>query len=91
MTINPKKTFQESVHAKNWENVAGSVMFVSAISSALLEMQNNLKPAKESLDAVANYYRMQGAQTFALELMNLTTAEPIRPERKDTGNLDHSA
>jgi hypothetical protein len=90
ISLNPKAAFAASVHAKAWDNVAASEMFVLALNAATLEMQSSLNTPKDANEAAANYYRMQGAREFALFLINLTTPKPPQVERADIGNLDHT-
>jgi hypothetical protein len=90
ITIDHRRAFSESPHAKTWENVSASEVFIAAVNAAMLQMQSNQGYAKDGFQVQQNTFRMEGARLFAEELMNLTTPKPLSVERADIGNLDHT-
>lgn len=81
--IEPKKTFQDSPHAKGWQSLVDSAQFHSAASTALLELQIRRKRTTEVGQTAAVQLRSEGAIEFLDILMKLMESEPKPTERKD--------
>lgn len=89
MDFNPKADFAKGPHAAAWTEVAGSAMFRTATSAALLQMNREQGRAKGFDDASANCFRMEGAREVLSTLMNLTTPPPEPRKPIASENLDH--
>lgn len=86
MNIEPRKRFRESAAwVKSHQDLVVSPQFRAAIEAALGQMM--VDTAGEN--PAANWYRMEGAITFARILLNLAENPKIPPTVK-TPNLDHA-
>jgi hypothetical protein len=90
MDLNPKQDFQNSPHAKAWDEACDTAVFRAAACAALLQMEANAEFTFEpSMSSVLNQ-RMQGARIFLSILMNLTRKTPAGKPLAKSANLDHS-
>jgi hypothetical protein len=86
--IDPRRSFKDSDHGKNWLDVVDSARFQAAVSAALIQMQLTLPHPPDMGTAAAYHFRMEGAKQFLQILMSLTETTPER--RPPSGqNLDH--
>jgi hypothetical protein len=84
MTLDPKKEFQDGLHAKVWADVAGSVAFSSAVTAALVIQQQTNSAPPDMATAASFAWKMEGAKQFASILMNL--AEKAKPTQSAPAN-----
>lgn len=88
--MNPKQSFQEGPHAKEWENIAESKAFREATEAALLKLQLDMgDTSREFNTAAVNFAKLTGAQDLIRILSVLHLKEvPIQPTQI-AGNLRH--
>lgn len=87
MTIDPRKSFQESTYAKVLHEAVASSWFQEAAKTALVAMQFNLPTPGDMGSAANNALRLAGAQQFLATLMSLTEKE--LPRTRPVTNLNH--
>lgn len=88
MTIDHRKTFRDSVHAKPWNNISASSDFQAAANAAMLIILESMPPPQDMGTAAANAYRVQGARQFLGIITSLTDSVPDR-KPLTTANLQH--
>ena len=90
MTIEPRKDFRLSHHAKTWPDAVASQQFEAAAKVAMLELQFALATkAMDPTTAANNAFRLHGARMFLDILMSLADAAPLQPKKPT--ELDYSA
>lgn len=87
--MNPKLTFQEGPHVKEWENIAESRAFNAAAEAALLKLQLDMGGEYEFNTSAVNYAKLAGARDLIRILSSLhLKAEPV-PQTVLKTNLRH--
>lgn len=87
--MNPKQTFQEGPHVKEWENIAESKAFREATEAALLKLQLDLGGVYEFNTSAVNFAKLAGAQDFVRILSSLHMKTEPSPPNPIKSNLRH--
>lgn len=90
MNIDPVKRFRDSPQVSGWNDLVASNQFQDAALAALWQTERNLALPADMNDAAANFFRVQGAQDFLRNLMNLALKE-LPETQKRSHELDHHA
>ena len=87
--MSPKERFKTDKNlVSGFNDSIDSAKMQAAFDAAMLEMISGLSIAVTPEQAVANHYRVEGAQKFLNTLKNLNS-DTTAKTRVDTGNLTH--
>lgn len=88
--MNPKQSFLDGPHAKEWENVVESKAFREATERALLKLQLDMgDTSREFNTAAVNFAKLTGAQDFIRILSSIHLKEIPKQPPQNTANLRH--
>lgn len=86
--MSPRERFQKTEHAKAWANLSASAAFVTATDFAMLQTVTNLAVPVDHTTAMANFYRLEGAEQFRRVLAGLGEVK-VPATRGPVGQLNH--